>query len=428
MLVRKAQKTQALHSEYAVQVQDLVPSDVPREISKYYSSPWKIECRILYKNARRTRTQWVFRDTGKITLFVASIGEDGAGFLEWYNENGTVIEEQRLNADGSGLFISYTYSDMFLLKAEAHAVEAVIKPQPKEPVAETETLPAAAPTSPPLPVDVLPADGEEAPAGIDAPVSESESEGEREIELELSFDDIKPPAPVDKTPEEPPVTPQALLVRNPQGAAAIPDFYVAVTGREAGPLWTDNYRYTRTNMIRAIERNYTAPAGTRGAERISFPRFVLNSRNDKEFIAPGNSLSSNFLLDTFAGADRGTTQAIYTLDSRQRILSEVRRDEEGNVIGELTNIWKNDRIEQVTWQGKDDERIIRFSYNKGGDRIGEKDYRNGILERTVEGTGGDEVETLYLNDKPLLRAIWKDGKKISEERISNMQTRRHETQ
>jgi hypothetical protein len=418
MLVTKTQKTRALHSEYAVQVQQLRPENVPREISKYYSVPWKIECRILYENARRTRTQWTYKDLDKSTLFIASIGEDGAGFLEWYNERGSVIEEQRLNADGSGLFISYSYKDMFLLKAEAHSVEAVIKPQ-VEKTGEAEVAPEAPRAPENMPEN---APEEELLAGIDALTEELITESD-------AGDDTEGTAPVilaENVPvkTEPPPESVAKFVRNPEGPAVIPAFYIAVTGREAGPLWTDNYRYTRTNMIRAIERNYAAAARSdEKSKRLSFPRFVLDSKADKEFVSPGNSLASAFLLDALSGANRDAAQVSYSLDTKQRILSEVRRDEEGEVTGELTNIWKNDRIEQITWKAKDDERIIQFNYNRNGDRIGEKDYRNGVLERTVEPGEGDEIETLYINDKPVLRAIWRDGIKIVEERISNIQTR-----
>jgi hypothetical protein len=261
-------------------------------------------------------------------------------------------------------------------------------------------------------------------AGIDEPLNET---GSVESAAEAEAAEVAVEVPAAQTPAEPPPVPDAQFVRYPEGPVAIPAFYVAVTGREAGMLWTDSYRYSRTNMIRAIERTYAAAASEKDKnERLSFPRFVLGSKADKEFVAPGSSLSSSFLLAPINNVAAAVAQTTYTLDTKQRILTELRRDEEGEIIGELTNLWKNDRIEQVSWKAQGDERIVQFGYNRKGDRISEKDYRNGILERTVEMLDGDEIETLYLNEVPLLRAVWREGKKISEERLPNTLTRQYE--
>jgi hypothetical protein len=132
MILEKTSQTRALRNAYAIQILNVKPENVPKEIVKYYSATWKIECRILYHEGRRTRTQWVYKDAGMSTLFIASIGEDGSGFLEWYDDKAYVVEEQRLAADGSGLFISYTYSGQYLLKAEAVVVAPVVKPEPQK--------------------------------------------------------------------------------------------------------------------------------------------------------------------------------------------------------------------------------------------------------------------------------------------------------
>jgi hypothetical protein len=382
MLLEKTYKTRALRSNYAVQLQNVRPENLPNEIRKYYAAPWKIECRILYENAERFRTQWVYKDAENSSLFLAVVNNDGGGFLEWYDDKGYVVEEQRLGADGGGFFVSYTYSDRFLLKAEAHIVESAIKPKPETTEQPVEKTQSAA------------AENESAPPEIDVPIDE---EGE-----------IAGPA------SPPPPSPMIDLVRNPQGPAPIPEFFVAVTGREGGRLWTDDYRYTRANTLRAIERKYFEKTASKDFDRLMFPRFILNSKNDREFVTPGISVSSSFLFDA---PSEPTAQVTYTLDNKQRVLTETRRDEEGNLIEELTNTWKNDKIEKITRKYFDDERVVSFSYNSKGDRVSEQDYRNEMLERTVTIDGAREIEELYFGGKPVLRAVWEDGKKISEERI-----------
>jgi hypothetical protein len=74
----------------------------------------------------------------------------------------------------------------------------------------------------------------------------------------------------------------------------------------------------------------------------------------------------------------------------------------------------------VAWSIGDDEGYTEYEYNKAGDRIEEKNYRNEVLERTVRKEGETEVEVLYMKEKPILRAVWEEGRKISEERISSL--------
>ncbi|MDR2111105.1 MAG: hypothetical protein LBP32_07340, partial [Spirochaetaceae bacterium] len=99
-------------------------------------------------------------------------------------------------------------------------------------------------------------------------------------------------------------------------------------------------------------------------------------------------------------------------------LREVRRDEEGNILGEMTNTWDGDRLSSVRWVSGEDERVSEYEYDGEGDRIIERNYHQGVLERVVRREGDREVEELYMNGTVILRAFWgKDGRKISEERV-----------
>lgn len=515
MLLEETYKTRAMREKYSVMAQTIRPENTPAELRKYYSAPWTIECRILYEDGNRLRTQWVFLDTGKSALLTAAISNDGSGFIEWYNDRGFVQEEQRLAADGSGYFVSYTYRDYFLLKAEAVAVapvKTIEKKEVKKAEVKAELEPALETTE--AAVDAEASSAENTALEQDGTAAVNNAEASNAVEDEAVKDavtaekstiakqtaieqpDVKQPAvkqtAVTQTeageqaatgeqaaaveqaaseqkepPAEPPPVPpkpRSETVRNPEGPAKFPEFFVAATGKEGEKLWTDNYRYTRAGTLRAIERVYHSPGVEEKFSRVIFPRTAyeitpstaLDAKKEdgaesvpqkKEFVTPGTSVKSDFLNDIY---NVGAVKVKYNTDSKRRVLSELRYDSEDNLLGELVNIWEGDRISKVTWKSNkksgsapsgdpsgdisdavsistaggssaavSEERVIEFTYNKSGERTGERDYRNGTLERTVTIEKEREIEELYLLGKPALRAVWQDGKKISEERLLN---------
>jgi hypothetical protein len=84
----------------------------------------------------------------------------------------------------------------------------------------------------------------------------------------------------------------------------------------------------------------------------------------------------------------------------------------------MQNTWVGDRLETIVWRSGEDERRTEYEYNLRGDRIFERNFNRGVLERTVryEG-GGREIEELFMNDRPILRTVWENGRRISEERL-----------
>jgi antitoxin component YwqK of YwqJK toxin-antitoxin module len=182
-------------------------------------------------------------------------------------------------------------------------------------------------------------------------------------------------------------------------------------------LYTDYYRYTRNYSLRAIERIYHQNDGAEPAEAplaLRFPRRSLDSKNETLFVAPAIAYGSQFLEDVEAEAPR---QIIYDTDDRGRILGETRRGEEGNVIAELRNEWSENRLDRIVYSADGDERITEYEYNNAGDRILERNFRNGILERVVHVSGNTEVEELYMNGELVLRTYWEGGRRLREERI-----------
>jgi hypothetical protein len=187
--------------------------------------------------------------------------------------------------------------------------------------------------------------------------------------------------------------------------------------------WSDLYRYARNNQIRAIERTYLA---TKTHTRVNLPRTVKDISFDGAFfVSPTSAYTSVFLQDVLLETG---TNTVYTLNEKGRILTETRRSEpaktEGaeeaasdEIIGTLTNTWDGDRIVSVTWERGDDKRRVDYVYDGEGELVNEKNYRGETLEREVAIDGGEETETLYLNGQPALRAVWQDGRKISEESL-----------
>jgi hypothetical protein len=186
------------------------------------------------------------------------------------------------------------------------------------------------------------------------------------------------------------------------------------------PLTTDYYRYSRSKSLRAVERIYHQPLPEDNYQvRLSFPHLILNAAMDTNFVNPGTAYGSEFSDMPAAEGD----QVQYTTDERGRVLVETTLDEDGELIGEIRNTWSGDRLSMVEWKSfgeesgevRGEERRSEYEYDQEGDRIAERNYRNGILERVVRREGGREVEELYMNGEMILRAIWEEGRKISEE-------------
>jgi hypothetical protein len=175
----------------------------------------------------------------------------------------------------------------------------------------------------------------------------------------------------------------------------------------------DYYRYSRSSSLRGVERVYYAEAGSEPV-RLRFPHVVLEAAKNTGFVNPGISFTNEFFKDILV--DPGS-RVLYTTDERGRVLTETRRNEDGAIIGELQNTWSGDRLVSVRWKAGDDDRITEFEYDSDGDRIVERNINRGVLERVVTRDGEQEIEMLYIDGKPMLRAVWENGRKILEERI-----------
>jgi hypothetical protein len=199
----------------------------------------------------------------------------------------------------------------------------------------------------------------------------------------------------------------------------------AETFLDSVPLWTDNYRYSRKALLRGVERNYheagSYAQSLQGTN--SSPPTVPASIELREvppisgFVSPVVSYDNSIMTDVLGSIySVKAERVVYDTDSQGRVLTETRYDKDDNVLAVINNEWAGDRIAQIRWTGGSDEGRIVFRYS-GKDRVSEEDYRNGVLERKVFVRGDEEIEEIYMNGKVILRAVWKDGRKLSEKRV-----------
>jgi YD repeat-containing protein len=179
------------------------------------------------------------------------------------------------------------------------------------------------------------------------------------------------------------------------------------------PVSTDYYRYSRSGSLRAIDRTVHEGAGEK--TRLGFPRPGTGTVPAEELPVTNDIAYASAFLRNIDSPDG--VKISYTLDSRGRVLGEIWRDADGNVIGEFRNTWSGDRLSSVLWKSKDDERLVEYEYDAAGNRIAERNYKQGELERITRSSGDRETEEIYMNGRLALRAIWEKGMKISEEWI-----------
>ena len=178
-------------------------------------------------------------------------------------------------------------------------------------------------------------------------------------------------------------------------------------------IFTDIYRYNRSGSLRMVERTYHEQLD---AEKVNirFANRVLDAAANSMFLSDQLYLSSYFFEDISVKPDQ---KMVYTTDDRYRILTQSLLDSEGELIWIIKNIWSGDRIVSATKIQDDDEKLNEYEYNSAGDLIVERNLHNGILQRQVFSEGSRETEELFMNGVLVLRAIWENGQKVSEQPV-----------
>jgi hypothetical protein len=375
----------ALRSKNCLALAIVGADSLPPILAPYYKPSLKVDFRMLFESGKLIREQWIFRDEKARGLVIAAAVVErntapSIAFIECYNENG-FIEEERL-FDDKETYIKYFYKERILVRTETRIWEKIEKPlESLESVEEQES------------------ELEEAPAVEYVEAQESELEEDA----------------ADESVEE-----------------REPEFEVVET-----TVYTDYYRYSVSDSLRTVERVFQKGGPEIGRLRIAFPSVGLRQEIDSNFVKPASTQRSAFLT-----GDESVSDVLYTTDARGRVLSETHRDENRGVVVETINTWVGGRISVVEQKFFEppkrdeeessetpeavedevrgeviDEKRIEYEYNSAGDRVLEKNYNNGTLERTVRTNGNQEIEEIYMDGKVMLRAIWEGNRKIKEERV-----------
>jgi len=179
--------------------------------------------------------------------------------------------------------------------------------------------------------------------------------------------------------------------------------------------YRDFYRYTRSMTLRAMERTFYRDTLINDIPvRITFPRHTLDALGDESFIGQRLNVFPVFFGDIFAYIH---STIVFENDERGRTLRKTLFDDEDESVWVITNIWDNDRILTMIKVRGDTELRAEFEYDSAGNLIAERNYRDGAIERVVRMENNTEIEDLYMNNVLVLRAVWEDGRKISETRM-----------
>jgi YD repeat-containing protein len=399
----------ALRNQYALVIDYVAPDELEPRLTPFFKDEYIIEIRILYKDKKETRKQWLLRDEGGNTRVNAVFRpvEDEAASEKPVDES--VLEEPALAETGD-------HPEIALADTEAGGADAEILSGEisSDEAASSEIAPSEVPS------------GEIASAEI--PSGEVKEPDAKTSNAKAS----------DAQAQEPKSPSGFIEIFNENGRIAM-DYSLFEDGAEilteyfynSGALiraetktkdsetgeyrktHTDNYRYNRSYSLRNVERVFHEAAGVEPV-RLVFPGRVIDAAYEKDFMKEKTTLVSDF----FGGdqVDAGYSM-VYDTDSRGRVLGQTLHDAKGEVVWTVKNTWVGDRITSILKTEGEDERLTEYDYNGSGDRIAQRDIRNGVLERQVLIDGAKETEELYMNGVVVLKAFWEDGRKISEERV-----------
>jgi len=350
----------AMRNEYSLSVEIVHRDELPEILLPYHDDSHTIELRTLFRADNEPRRQWIFRDSRDLAMVVAS---GSACFFggESSEEEGPTGFIEIMNSDGAVVIERVFEEDLSQWEFRFFYDRNIL--------ISAETWFKRAPVP---------------PAAL-------YSAGYYSYEYpDMAYNDTAYNA------EQPVVSPPAFVL-----------------------LHTDFYRYSRSGALRAIDRIFHGELEEE-LDRLVFPRIAPLISPARE---PG-ALPVFYIPEFILGAmNIEGARVSYTIDNRGRILSEVWRDEYDNILGEFLNTWYGDRLKSVLWRTDYDERLVEYEYDDNGNRIVERNFRRGVLERSVASLDGIDIEDIFMNGRLVLRAIWEDGLKISEERISYAVTR-----
>jgi hypothetical protein len=343
----------ALQNEFALSVEFVQRNRLPENLLPYYNDGYFIEYRVLYENSQPVRNQWLFRNVRGTTRV-------NAAFYE-YSEESISKNEIEYNDDNED-----NDDDIVINQIEA---KQTVKKQKSGFI-------------------------------------EIFNESYNLISEYKYFEDGK-------------IIRTDYNYRNGMLISSAVFFWEEGDDEEEGSFkedYTDFLRYNRSLYLRSVERVFYRDRHLLLADEpvlIAFPRQTMDIDFLKNTIGERLNEYPGFFGDILVEKD---SRMVYTTDERSRILSQTLYDYEDNIVWSIFNTWQNDRIVSTVKTEGDTEFSAEYEYNYTGDKVIERNYRNGILERVVRTDGKREIEELIFNDIIIMQAVWEDGRKISETR------------
>ena len=369
----------ALRYPYALAIIYVSDEEIPEYLASYFEENYYVEVRILYKNNEQIRTQWIFRDGNGTTRL-------NAVFFEPEPEIETEIEipqkQEAAQAAAQVVAAQIVAQNAAQTAEQAAALEEALLEEYEEEINNKE-------------ITIL--------KDIKSRRGFIEIFDDKTFLLSefRYFEDGK----VEKT--EYTIKDNLLITAS---------YFVSIKNdKDFKPSYIDYYRYNRSLSLRNIERVFQDDLSLPPAT-MSFPRRIMDSLKAGVAISEKINLYPDFFGNIFVGAGY---KMDFNIDDKGRILGQTLYDEEQKLVWTIQNTWKDNRIVSTTKTEGAITLSAEYSYNKDGEIIGEKNYKNGVLERVVSIDGDKEIEELYMNNTVVLRAVWEDGRKISETRIKN---------
>ena len=357
----------ALRNAYALSIESAHPDEMPVYIQDFYKEEYRIEVRTLFKNAKQNRVQWLFRDANSKIKLIAVIFES----LEEKIMPETEDEEEAENTEVAEREKNDENTD----NTDNAVKEEIVK------VNETR-------------IELV-----ERKTGF-IELYDEESNLLTEYTYYKNGDINRIDFEYNKN---------ALISASSYNSQQEDEGEYLKT-------FTDFYWYNRSLALRSIERIFHIDMQAKEDDivKISFPRNIRNMSNNDLLINERLNLYPAYFGDVYL---EGDSKMVYDIDSRGRIKKQTLYNEDEEVVWIITNTWQNNRI--IITEKTEGELTLtaEYKYNFAGDKILEKNFNNGVLERIVEADGNLEIEELYFNNVVILRAVWEEGIKISETRV-----------
>ena len=351
----------ALRNEYALLINFVEKEELPEFLNPFYDGKYFIEIRVLYEKGVKARTQWIFRDTdGKSRLVAVLTEKDIISETQAEVTEETQTEVYESEEESEENFDSLFAIEIISNNAEKNSISGFIEVYDENSflTAEYRFL----------------------------------QDGSRS-RTDYNFKN-------------------GLLLSSTVFLWEEDD-----DGGKYTQVYADFFRYNRSSFLRSVQRVFYKESEISSLNDpvvITFPSGIMAAARNEYFIGERHNSYPDFFGEIAAEED---SKMSYSTDDRGRILSQTFYDEDNNVIWVIYNIWKDERIVSTVKEEGGNVNLAEYEYNSSGDRVLERNYTNGVLERVVRSEGKTDIEELYLNGNIILQAVWEDGRKVTETRM-----------